>query len=57
MNIHPALQKVFYELPNINHPVAKKIATIILMHEFDFIILEARDIFAFYKKDVEHPPI
>ena len=27
------------------------------MCEFDFIIQEARDIFAFYKKDVEHPPI
>ena len=27
------------------------------MREFDFIIQEARDIFAFYKKDVEHPPI
>jgi hypothetical protein len=57
VHIHPALQKVFYEFPNINHPLAKKIATIILMREFDFIIQEARDIFAFYKKDVEHPPI
>jgi len=57
VHIHPALQKVFYELPNINHPIAKKIATIILMREFDFIIQEARDIFAFYNKDVAHPPI
>ena len=57
VHIHPALQKVFYELPNINHPIAKKIATIILMREFDFVIQEARDIFAFYKNDVEHPPI
>ena len=57
VHIHPALQKVFYELPNINHRIAKKIATIILMREFDFIIQEARDIFAFYNKDVEHPPI
>ena len=31
VHIHPALQKVFYELPNINHPIAKKVATIILM--------------------------
>ncbi|MCL8557215.1 hypothetical protein NAB29_19055 [Proteus mirabilis] len=38
-------------------PIAKKIATIILMREFDSIIQEARDIFSFYKKDVEHPPI
>ena len=57
LHIHPTLQKVFHELPNINHPVAKKIASINLMREFDFIIQEARDIFAFYKKDVENPPI
>ena len=57
VHLHPALQKVFYELPNINHPIAKNIATIILMCEFDFIIQEARDIFAFYKNDVEHPQI
>ena len=44
VHIHPALRNVFYELPNINHPIAKKIATIILMREFDFIIQEARDI-------------
>ena len=57
VRLHPALQKVFYELPNINHLIAERIATIILMREFDFIIQEARDIFAFYKKDVEHPQI
>ena len=57
LHTHPALQNMFYELPNINHPIAKKIATIILMREFDFIIQEARYIFAFYKKYVEHPPI
>ena len=57
VHIHPALQNVFCELPNINHPIAKQIATIILMREFHFIIQEARDIFAFYKKDDEHPPI
>jgi hypothetical protein len=27
------------------------------MHEFDYIIREARDIFSFYKIDFEHPPI
>jgi hypothetical protein len=27
------------------------------MQEFDYIIQEARDIFAFYKIDFEHPPI
>ena len=27
------------------------------MVEFDYIIWEARDIFAFYKIDLEHPPV
>jgi hypothetical protein len=57
LHIHPALQKIFYELPNIHDPRAKKIATIILMHEFDYIIREARGIFSFYKINFEHPPI
>jgi hypothetical protein len=57
VHIHPALQKMFYELPNIHHPKAKKIATTILMREFDFVIQEAREIFVFYNKDIEHPPI
>ena len=57
VHIHPSLRKVFYELPTINHPKAKKIATIILMREFHFIIQEAREIFAFYNKNVEHPLI
>src|SRR4051812_20597297 len=57
VDMHPALQNVFDELPNINHPKAKKIATILLMREFDFIIEEAREIFSFYNNDIEHPPI
>ena len=57
MHIHPALQNIFYELPNVLHPKAKKIATIILMREFDFIIKEAREIFVFYNKNIEHPPV
>ena len=57
LHIHPALQKIFYELPNIHNPRIKKIATIILMHEFDYIIKEARDIFSFYKIDFERSPI
>jgi hypothetical protein len=57
LHIHPTLQKIFCELPNIHDPRAKKIATIILMHEFDYIIREVRDIFSFYKIDFEHPPI
>ena len=38
VHLHPALQTVFYELPKISHPIAKKIATIILMREFNYII-------------------
>jgi hypothetical protein len=38
LHIHPILQKIFFELPNIHDPKVKKIATIILMHEFDYII-------------------
>ena len=57
LHIHPTLQKIFYKLPNIHNPRAKKIATIILMHEFDYIIREASDIFSFYKIDFEHPAI
>ena len=57
LHIHPALQKIFYELPNIHNPKIKKIATIIHMHEFDYIIKEARDIFSFYRIDFEHLPI
>ena len=57
VHIHPVLQKIFYELPNILHPKAKNIATIILMREFDFIIKEAREIFAFYNMNFEHPRI
>ena len=57
LHIHPALQKVFYELPNIHDPKAKKIATITLMHEFNNIIREAREIFSYYNKKIEQPPI
>ena len=38
IHIHPALQDIFYELLNILHPKATKIAAIILMKEFDFIV-------------------
>ena len=57
LHIHLALQKIFCEVHNIHNPKAKKIATIILMHEFDYIIREARDSFAFYKIDSKHPQI
>ena len=45
---HPTLQILFYELPVIKDPKAKKLATLILMNEFDYIVREAREIFDFY---------
>jgi hypothetical protein len=45
---HPTLQRLFYELPVIKDPRAKKIATLVLMNEFDNIVREAREIFDFY---------
>ena len=44
---HPTLQKLFYELPLIKNLKAKKLATLVLMNEFDYIIREARKIFDF----------
>ena len=41
---HPTLQRLFFELPVIKNPRAKKLATLILMNEFDYIIWEARKI-------------
>jgi hypothetical protein len=54
---HPTLQRLFYELPVINNPKAKKIATLILMNEFDYIVREAREIFDFYNMSQENPVI
>ena len=47
MRTHPTLQRLFYELPVINNPRDKKIATLILMNESDYIVCEAREIFDF----------
>ena len=55
--MHPCLQKIFCELPNIHDPKIKEIATVILMREFDYIIREARESFAYYRINFEHPPI
>ena len=41
IHTHPTLQRLFYELPVIKNPKAKKIATLILMNEFDYIVREA----------------
>ena len=54
---NPTLQRLFYELPVIKNPKAKKIATLILMNEFDYIVREAREIFDFYNMSHEHPVI
>ena len=35
---HPTFQRLFLELPDIKNPRAKKLATLILMNEFDYII-------------------
>ena len=54
---HPTLQRLFFELPVIKNPKAKKLATLVLMNEFDFIIREAREIFDFYGMNREKPVI
>ena len=45
---HPTLQRLFFDLPAIKNPKAKKLATLVLMNEFGNIIWEAREIFDFY---------
>ena len=52
---HPTLQRLFVELPVIKNPKAKKLATLVLMNEFDYIIREAREIFDFYGMNLENP--
>ena len=42
IHTHPTLQRLFFELPEIKNPGAKKLATLVLMNEFDYIIREAR---------------
>src|SRR6266496_5405806 len=54
---HPTLQRFFFELPDIKNPRAKKLATLVLMNEFDYIIREAREIFDFYGMNHEKPLI
>jgi hypothetical protein len=54
---HPTLQRLFHELPFIKNPRAKKIATLVLMNEFDHIVREAREIFDFYGMNHEKPVI
>ena len=56
IHIHPALQRLFLELPNIHDPRVKEMATIVLMNEFGFIMKEALEIFAYYGISRECPP-
>ena len=50
---HPTLQRLFFELPVIKNPKAKKLATLV----FDYILREAREIFDFYGMNREKPVI
>jgi hypothetical protein len=54
---HLTLQRLFYELPVIKDPKAKKLATLVLMNEFDHIVREAREIFDFYSMNRENSVI
>ena len=54
---HPTLKRLFHDLPVIKDSRAKKIATLVLMNEFDYIIREAREIFDFYGMNRENPVI
>jgi hypothetical protein len=54
---HHTLQRLFYELPAIKNQKAKKIATLVLMNEFDHIVQEAREIFDFYGMNPKKPVI
>ena len=51
------MQRLFFELRVIKNPKAKKLATLVLMNEFDNIIREAREIFDFYGMNREKPVI
>ena len=54
---HPTFQRLFFELPDIKNPRAKKFATLVLINEFDYVIREAREIFEFYGLNRENPMI
>ena len=51
------MKRLFFELPVIKNPKAKKLATLVLMNEFDYIIREAREIFDFYGMNQEKPVV
>ena len=51
MHMHPCIQRIFLEFSNIEHSSVKHDVTILLAHEFRFIIREAKEIFAHYRVD------
>ena len=51
------MRRLFFEVPVIKNPKAKKLATLVLINEFDYIIREAREIFDFYGTNREKPVI
>ena len=53
IHTHPTLQRLFYELPIIKDPKAKKLATLVPMNEFDYIVREVGEIFEFYGMSCE----
>ena len=57
MHMHPSIQRIFLEFSNIEHSSVKRAATIFLVHEFRFIIKEAKEIFEHYRVDACRPPI
>ena len=57
MHMHPCIQRIFLEFSNIEHSSVKRATTIILAHEFRFIIKEAKEIFTHYRVDAGRPPI
>ena len=57
MHMHPCIQRIFLEFSNIEHSSVKHDVTILLAHEFRFIIREAKEIFVHYRVDAGRPPI
>ena len=57
IHMHPAIQRLFLELPNVRDPKIKCMVTIFLVHEFGFIMKEVVEIFAYYGVNRECSPI
>ena len=57
IHIHPSIQWLFLEFSNTEDAPTKRLATIFLVHEFNHIMQQAREIFAYYRINSECPPI